>query len=201
MKHNKNHDNVRSAGPQLVPVRFEFTHPTATIVCVAGTFNQWQPEAKTLHPAGGSLVEGNGFGARHLRILPGGGRSMDTGSAGEALCAQPVWREKLGSEGGELAGSSPSRRRGKFTTEKRKQPDNRENMNKQTQAISNDMGTLAEDARALMAATAEVAGEKVGEARKRLAAALESAKEIADRIARSANVDNQLEVTLTTSRN
>jgi ElaB/YqjD/DUF883 family membrane-anchored ribosome-binding protein len=55
-------------------------------------------------------------------------------------------------------------------------------MNKQTQATSNDMGTLAEDARALMAATADVAGEKVGEARKRLAAALESAKEIAGRV-------------------
>ena len=53
MKHNHNHDNVRSAGPQLVPVRFEFTHPTATTVCVAGTFNRWQPEAKTLHPTGG----------------------------------------------------------------------------------------------------------------------------------------------------
>ena len=55
-------------------------------------------------------------------------------------------------------------------------------MNKQTQAISNDMGQLAEDARALMAATADVAGEKVGEARKRLAAALEGAKEIAGRV-------------------
>ena len=54
MKHNHNHDNARSAGPQLVPVRFEFTHPTATTVCVAGTFNHWQPEAKTLHPGGGS---------------------------------------------------------------------------------------------------------------------------------------------------
>jgi 1,4-alpha-glucan branching enzyme len=53
MKHNHNHDNARSAGPQLVPVRFEFAHPTATTVCVAGTFNQWQPEAKPLHPAGG----------------------------------------------------------------------------------------------------------------------------------------------------
>jgi 1,4-alpha-glucan branching enzyme len=53
MKHNHKHDNARSAGPELVPVRFEFTHPTATSVCVAGTFNQWQPEAKTLHPAGG----------------------------------------------------------------------------------------------------------------------------------------------------
>ena len=51
-------------------------------------------------------------------------------------------------------------------------------MNKQTQAISDDMTQLAEDARALMAATADVAGEKVGEARKRLAAALERGKEI-----------------------
>jgi 1,4-alpha-glucan branching enzyme len=53
MKHNKNHDNVPNAGSQLVPVCFEFTHPTATAVCVAGTFNHWQPVAKTLHPAGG----------------------------------------------------------------------------------------------------------------------------------------------------
>jgi len=44
------------------------------------------------------------------------------------------------------------------------------------------MSTLAEDARALMAATADVAGEKAGEARKRLAAALENAKEVAGRI-------------------
>ena len=55
-------------------------------------------------------------------------------------------------------------------------------MSKHTQATSNDMGTLAEDARALMAATADVAGEKVAEARARLAAALESAKEIASRV-------------------
>jgi 1,4-alpha-glucan branching enzyme len=52
MKHHKNHDHAKSAGPQLVPVRFEFNHPTATAVCVAGTFNQWQPEAKSLHPVG-----------------------------------------------------------------------------------------------------------------------------------------------------
>jgi len=52
-------------------------------------------------------------------------------------------------------------------------------MNKETQATHNDIGSLAEDARALMSATADVAGEKVGEARKRLAAALDSAKHIA----------------------
>jgi ElaB/YqjD/DUF883 family membrane-anchored ribosome-binding protein len=55
-------------------------------------------------------------------------------------------------------------------------------MNKHTQAASNDMSTLAEDARALMAATADVAGEKVSEARKRLAAALESGKEVYGRV-------------------
>lgn len=51
-------------------------------------------------------------------------------------------------------------------------------MNKETQAIKNDMGQLADDARALMSATADVAGEKVVDARKRLAAALERGKEI-----------------------
>jgi ElaB/YqjD/DUF883 family membrane-anchored ribosome-binding protein len=55
-------------------------------------------------------------------------------------------------------------------------------MNKHTEETSSDTGSLAEDARALMAATADVAGEKVGEARKRLAAALERAKEIAARV-------------------
>jgi 1,4-alpha-glucan branching enzyme len=52
MKHNHNHDNVRNAGTPLVPVRFEFTDPTATTVCIAGTFNQWRPEAKTLRSSG-----------------------------------------------------------------------------------------------------------------------------------------------------
>jgi ElaB/YqjD/DUF883 family membrane-anchored ribosome-binding protein len=52
-------------------------------------------------------------------------------------------------------------------------------MNKEAQAVSDDIGQLAEDAQALMAATADVAGDKVATARKRLAAALERAKEIA----------------------
>jgi ElaB/YqjD/DUF883 family membrane-anchored ribosome-binding protein len=55
-------------------------------------------------------------------------------------------------------------------------------MNQPNQTTRNDPGTLAEDARELMAATADVAGEKVGAARKRLAAALERAKEIAGNV-------------------
>ena len=44
------------------------------------------------------------------------------------------------------------------------------------------MGTLAEDARALISATADVAGDKVGAARQRLADALENVKETAGRV-------------------
>lgn len=53
-------------------------------------------------------------------------------------------------------------------------------MTKHRKANANDMGTLAEDARALLSATADVAGEKVAEARSRLSAALERGKEIYD---------------------
>ena len=55
-------------------------------------------------------------------------------------------------------------------------------MDKPTYADPNSITTLAEDARALMAATADVAGEKVGEARKRLAAALDSGKQMLGRV-------------------
>jgi ElaB/YqjD/DUF883 family membrane-anchored ribosome-binding protein len=55
-------------------------------------------------------------------------------------------------------------------------------MNKQTLATNNDKGTLAEESCALMAATADVAGEQVSEARNRLAAALESGKKILERV-------------------
>jgi hypothetical protein len=52
MKHNKHHDNAPGDGPKLEPVHFEFTHPTARAVFIAGTFNDWQPEAKPMHPLG-----------------------------------------------------------------------------------------------------------------------------------------------------
>ncbi len=55
-------------------------------------------------------------------------------------------------------------------------------LNQQTEAIRNDFNTLAEDAHALITATADVAGDKVGEARQRLADALENGKEIYGRV-------------------
>jgi ElaB/YqjD/DUF883 family membrane-anchored ribosome-binding protein len=55
-------------------------------------------------------------------------------------------------------------------------------MSKRRHATHKNLGTLAEDARALMTATADAAGEKVADARKRLADSLDSAKEVADRV-------------------
>lgn len=52
MKQNDNHLGASVAGLQPVPVHFEFSHPSAKNVSVAGCFNQWQPEAKALHSAG-----------------------------------------------------------------------------------------------------------------------------------------------------
>lgn len=51
-------------------------------------------------------------------------------------------------------------------------------MSTETHEGGNNLGTLAEDAIALMNATADVGGEKVVEARNRLAAALESGKRL-----------------------
>src|SRR6185312_10629581 len=95
---------------------------------------------------------------------------------------ESVRREEFHFDRGGFARSRASRRRRKFTAKKRQQTKNKKIMNKETQAIGNDIGQLAEDARALMTATADVAGEKVGEARKRLAAALERGQEIYGRV-------------------
>jgi ElaB/YqjD/DUF883 family membrane-anchored ribosome-binding protein len=51
-------------------------------------------------------------------------------------------------------------------------------MSEENKTISNDMSQLAQDAQALLSATSDVAGDKVAEARKRLADALERGKEI-----------------------
>jgi len=60
------------------------------------------------------------------------------------------------------------------------QSEHQEDMNKQSQGISDDVSQLATHAKALMAATADVAGDKVGEARQRLAEALARGREYYD---------------------
>ncbi len=55
-------------------------------------------------------------------------------------------------------------------------------MERQTQATNHDQGTLAGESGAFVAATADVIGQPVNEGRNRLAAALESGKEILGRV-------------------
>jgi 1,4-alpha-glucan branching enzyme len=52
MKHSQTQDNKQNAGLKLTPVRFEFSHLTAKRVCLAGSFNHWQPEGRSLHSSG-----------------------------------------------------------------------------------------------------------------------------------------------------
>jgi hypothetical protein len=46
MEHNY---HTHNAAPLLMPVRFEFTHPTAIEVCIAGTVNDWHPNTNVMH--------------------------------------------------------------------------------------------------------------------------------------------------------
>jgi ElaB/YqjD/DUF883 family membrane-anchored ribosome-binding protein len=59
-------------------------------------------------------------------------------------------------------------------------------MNKHKHSVSDAMDTLADDARNLMTATTDVAEEKVGEARKRLATTLERGREIYESVRKDA---------------
>ena len=65
MKHNKNHDNAQNTEPQIVPVHFEFSHPTAVAVCIAGTFNDWDPTSKPMRSSGA------GHWWKETGLLPG----------------------------------------------------------------------------------------------------------------------------------
>ena len=55
-------------------------------------------------------------------------------------------------------------------------------MNTKSPVSPHEIGELADEARAFITATADVAGEKVAEARRRLDAALESGREIYGRV-------------------
>jgi 1,4-alpha-glucan branching enzyme len=46
------HAAAFSLTAQLIPVHFEYTHPTAITVAVAGSFNEWHPTSKSMQPSG-----------------------------------------------------------------------------------------------------------------------------------------------------
>jgi 1,4-alpha-glucan branching enzyme len=65
MNHHPQYDNEHSTTPALVPVCFEFTDPRAHSVCVAGSFNQWQPGEKPLS------LNGHGHWWKEAALPPG----------------------------------------------------------------------------------------------------------------------------------
>lgn len=73
MKQHHDNQNRPGDGPQCVPVDFfEFTHPTAFSICVAGTFNQRKPQAKARQISGrGRRLKQTGLtcGAKKYRLV------------------------------------------------------------------------------------------------------------------------------------
>jgi 1,4-alpha-glucan branching enzyme len=63
MKHDRN--KHRGDGRTSRLVHFEFYHPTATAVAVAGTFNDWRPQATQMVPLG------SGQWRKELVLRPG----------------------------------------------------------------------------------------------------------------------------------
>jgi 1,4-alpha-glucan branching enzyme len=61
MKNNRLINNGRPSRR----IHLEFTHPTATKICIAGTFNDWRPSATPM------VAVGNGKWAKDLALPPG----------------------------------------------------------------------------------------------------------------------------------
>jgi 1,4-alpha-glucan branching enzyme len=63
MKKHKTPKNGNGHQPQ--PIRIEFTHPTAAAVAIAGTFNDWRPDASRM------VLVGDGRWLKELALPPG----------------------------------------------------------------------------------------------------------------------------------
>ena len=64
MKNHRNHKN-NGNGKKSESVHLEFSHPTAKAVAVAGTFNDWRPEATRM------VAVGDGRWLKELVLAPG----------------------------------------------------------------------------------------------------------------------------------
>jgi 1,4-alpha-glucan branching enzyme len=64
MKKNGKH-KMNGNGQTATAVRVEFRHPTAAAVAIAGTFNEWRPEATQM------LAVGDGHWVKEVILPPG----------------------------------------------------------------------------------------------------------------------------------
>jgi 1,4-alpha-glucan branching enzyme len=68
MKKNHHHHSATAIdidASKLVPIRIEYSHPTARSVSVAGCFNHWNPQARAL------IRDGGGHWHQELSLPPG----------------------------------------------------------------------------------------------------------------------------------
>jgi len=65
VKRNYYYDLARKPGLQLITIRFDFNHPEAATVNVAGTFNDWNPGNKAMVPLG------DGYWTKEAVLEPG----------------------------------------------------------------------------------------------------------------------------------
>lgn len=64
-KHHKSNGHVTGTGNGRQAVHVEFTHPVAAAVAIAGTFNDWRPEATPM------VAMGQGHWLKELLLPPG----------------------------------------------------------------------------------------------------------------------------------
>ena len=64
MKNNRSKHGIAN-GTLSQGIRLQFAHPTAAAVCVAGTFNDWRPEATPM------VAIGEGRWMKELTLPPG----------------------------------------------------------------------------------------------------------------------------------
>lgn len=78
MKHSHHHDNLRSAGPQLKRARSESSHATARAASsAAGAYDDPQPEAEPLQPAGNDQGSGTLNDQQRLELNQASERNKD----------------------------------------------------------------------------------------------------------------------------
>lgn len=58
-------NKIKINGQTSQPLRVEFSHPTATAVAIAGSFNDWRPDSTPMVPLG------NGRWLKELALPPG----------------------------------------------------------------------------------------------------------------------------------
>ena len=91
-------------GPALGPVSFEFTHLSASTVCLAGTFNGWHPRATPMTPSR------DGRWLKELLLPPGAceyclvvdGKWMANSLATDKPGRTPRWRQTCGLQNSKL---------------------------------------------------------------------------------------------------